>query len=349
MTPHRDFLSILDFSSAELEGLFVLAERIRAKRYTKKPLAGKALAMIFMKSSTRTRVSFEVGAYDLGGHALFLSPRDVQLGRGEPIKDMARVLTRMTDGIMIRAYEHADVEELALYADVPVINGLTNLSHPCQILADLLTVRQFLGTYRGKKIAWIGDGNNMAHSWIEAAQRLKFSLRLACPERYEPDPVILETARAEGADITLVRDPREAVAGADVVNTDVWASMGQEDETNERIAVFDGYMVNDDLMARAAKDAIFLHCLPAHRGEEVSESVLEGPQSRVWAEAENRLHIQKAIMAVLMGGERLEPFMPKAARRKPAKKAVTRPAKAAKGRAQGADKARGARPRRKAR
>ncbi len=321
MTPHRDFLSILDFSSAELDALFVLAEQIRAKRYTKKPLAGKALAMIFMKSSTRTRVSFEVGAYDLGGHALFLSPRDIQLGRGEPIKDIARVLTRMTDGIMIRAYAHADVEELAAYADVPVINGLTDLSHPCQILADLLTVRQFLGTYKGKRIAWIGDGNNMAHSWIEAAQRLDFSLRLACPEKYEPDPVLIATARAEGADITLVRDPREAVAGCDVVNTDVWASMGQEDETNERIQVFDGYKVDEALMARAAKGAIFLHCLPAHRGEEVAESVLEGPQGRVWAEAENRLHIQKAIMAVLMGNESLAPYMrPKKIEKKIAKK-----------------------------
>ncbi len=308
---HRDFLSILDFSSAELDALFLLAEDIRAKRYTKKPLAGKALAMIFQKSSTRTRVSFEVGAYDLGGHALFLSQRDVQLGRGEPIKDMARVLTRMSDGIMIRAYAHADAEELANYADVPVINGLTDLSHPCQILADVLTVRQFLGGYKGKRIAWIGDGNNMAYSWIEAAQRLNFSLRLACPANYEPDPVMLATARAEGADVTLCRDPREAAAGADVINTDVWASMGQEDETNERISVFDGFQVDDALMARAAKDAIFLHCLPAHRGEEVSESVLEGPQSRVWAEAENRLHIQKAIMAVLMGGERLERYMVK--------------------------------------
>ena len=330
MKAHRDFLSILDFSSAELDGLFVLAEHIRAKRYTRKPLAGKALAMIFMKSSTRTRVSFEVGAYDLGGHALFLSPRDIQLGRGEPIRDMARVLTRMSDGIMIRAYAHADVEELARYADVPVINGLTDLSHPCQILADLLTVRQFLGSYKGKRIAWIGDGNNMAHSWIEAAQRLDFSLRLACPEGYEPDPVVLEIARAEGADITLVRDPREAVRDAHVVNTDVWASMGQEDESNERIKVFDGFMVDDALMSFADPDAIFLHCLPAHRGEEVSESVLEGPQSRVWAEAENRLHIQKAIMAVLMGDEKLESHMAKPVKKvakKPVKKAVKRPAK----------------------
>ncbi len=321
---HRDFLSILDFSTAELEALFVLAERIRNKRYARKPLAGKALAMIFMKSSTRTRVSFEVGAYDLGGHALFLSPRDIQLGRGEPIKDMARVLTRMCDGIMIHAYAHADVEEMARYADVPVINGLTDLSHPCQILADLLTVRQFLGTYRGKRIAWIGDGNNMAHSWIEAAQRLKFSLRLACPAGYEPDPATLAAARAEGADITLVRDPREAVRDADVVNTDVWASMGQEDESNARVKVFDGYMVDDALMSFAAPNAIFLHCLPAHRGEEVAESVLEGPQSRVWAEAENRLHIQKAIMAVLMGGEVLLPAKKRVAKKRVAKKRVAK-------------------------
>ena len=318
--PHRDFLSILDFSTAELHGLFRLAEDIRAKRYTKKPLAGRVLAMIFQKSSTRTRVSFEVGAFDLGGHALFLSQRDIQLGRGEPVKDMARVLSRMTDGIMIRAYEHQHAVDLAEYADVPVINGLTDLSHPCQILADLLTVRKFLGTFEGKTIAWIGDGNNMAHSWIEAAQRLKFSLRLACPERYEPDPALIATARAEGADVTLVRDPRVAAEGAHVINTDVWASMGQEDESNERIQVFSGYMVDDALMARAHKDAIFLHCLPAHRGEEVSESVLEGPQSRVWAEAENRLHIQKAIMAVLIGRESLAPYMarPKANAKKKA-------------------------------
>jgi ornithine carbamoyltransferase len=320
VTPHRDFLSILDFSSAELDALFLLAEDIRNKRYVRKPLVGKVLAMIFQKSSTRTRVSFEVGAYDLGGHALFLSQRDIQLGRGEPIKDMARVLTRMTDGIMIRAYAHADAEELADYADVPVINGLTDLSHPCQILADLLTVRQFQGAYKGKRIAWIGDGNNMAHSWIEAAQRLDFSLRLACPEKYEPDPALIATARAEGADITLVRDPREAVEGCHVVNTDVWASMGQEDESNERIDVFSGYMVDDAIMGHAAKDAIFLHCLPAHRGEEVSELVLEGPQSRVWAEAENRLHIQKAIMAVLMGGESLAPYMRRAKPKAPAAK-----------------------------
>ena len=305
MKTHRDFLSILDFSTPELDALFALAERMRGKRYTRKPLAGQTLAMIFTKSSTRTRVSFEVGAYQLGAHALFMSARDIQLGRGEPIADMARVLSRMCDGIMIRTFAHADVEDLARHADVPVINGLTDLSHPCQILADLLTVRQFLGRVQGKRIAWIGDGNNMANSWIEAAQRLDISLTIACPVGYDPDPVILGTALAEGADITVVRDPREAAAGAHVINTDVWASMGQEEEQAVRARAFSGYIVDDALMKRAAKDAIFLHCLPAHRGEEVAAAVIEGPQSRVWAEAENRLHIQKAIMAVLMGGEKL--------------------------------------------
>jgi ornithine carbamoyltransferase len=301
---HRDFLAIPDFSRSELENLFDLAERMRTRAYDRKPLAGKSLAMIFMKASTRTRVSFEVGAWQLGGHALFLSPRDVQLGRGEPLEDTARVLSRYVDGIMIRTYSHAEVERLAAFASVPVINGLTDLLHPCQILADLLTVRQQLGGYAGRKIAWVGDGNNMANSWINAAYRLGFELTLACPEGYDPDAAILARAQRE-AKVTVVRDPREAGAGAHVVNTDVWASMGQEEEQQVREKAFAGFQVDDALMARAARDAIFLHCLPAHRGEEVSESVLEGPQSRVWDEAENRLHVQKAIMAVLMGGERV--------------------------------------------
>jgi len=277
---------------------------MRAGGYTQKPLAGKTLAMIFMKASTRTRVSFEVGTFQLGGHALFLSPRDVQLGRGEPIADTARVLSRYVDGIMIRTFAHQDVEELARYADVPVINGLTDMVHPCQVLADLLTVRQHLGGYEGKKVAWIGDGNNMANSWINAAYRLGFELSLACPEGYEPADHLLERARGH-AKITLTRDPKEAIAGAHVVNTDVWASMGQEDEQRKREQDFAGFTVNGAMMARAHKDAIFLHCLPAHRGEEVAADVLDGPQSRIWDEAENRLHIQKAIMAVLVGGERL--------------------------------------------
>ena len=302
--PHRDFLSIPEFSKTELEKLFALGDRMRLGKYDKKPLAGKSLAMIFMKSSTRTRVSFEAGTWQLGGHALFLSPRDVQLGRGEPVADTARVLAGYVDGIMIRTFAHAEVEELAQYADVPVINGLTDLLHPCQILADLLTVKQHLGTYEGKRVAWVGDGNNMANSWINAAWRLGFELTLACPEGYDPDPAILTRGRQHG-NVTVVRDPREAVEGAHVVNTDVWASMGQEEEQKVREKAFAGYTVDRELMRHAAKGAIFLHCLPAHRGEEVSADVIDGPQSRVWDEAHNRLHIQKAIMAVLMGGEPL--------------------------------------------
>ena len=301
---HRDFLAIPDFTRGELDGLFDLAERMRRGEYTRKPLAGRTLAMIFMKSSTRTRVSFEVGTYQLGGHALFLSPRDVQLGRGEPIMDTARVLSRYVDGIMIRTFAHQDIEELARYSSVPVINGLTDLLHPCQILADLLTVRQHLGGYEGKKFAWIGDGNNMANSWINAAYRFGFDLTLACPEGYEPADHLLERAQ-KAANVRLVRDPMEAAAGAHVVNTDVWASMGQEEEQKTRERAFAGYTVDAKLMKRADPSAIFLHCLPAHRGEEVSNDVIEGPQSRVWDEAENRLHIQKAIMAVLMGGEKV--------------------------------------------
>jgi ornithine carbamoyltransferase len=301
---HRDFLAIPDFSRAELLSLFDLAERMRRGEYRKTPLAGKTLAMIFMKASTRTRVSFEVGTYQLGGHALFLSPRDVQLGRGEPIADTARVLSRYVNGIMIRTFAHQDVEELARYADVPVINGLTDMLHPCQILADILTIRQHLGGFEGKKVAWIGDGNNMANSWINAAYRLGFELSIACPEGYEPADHLLARAQKE-ARITVTRDPKEAIEGADVVNTDVWASMGQEGEQKKRERDFAGYTVNQSMMKRASADAIFLHCLPAHRGEEVSADVIDGPQSRVWDEAENRLHIQKAIMAVLMGGEPL--------------------------------------------
>jgi len=300
----RHFLAIPDFSRAELDRLFVLAESMRSGTYTKIPLAGKSLAMIFLKSSTRTRVSFEVGTWQLGGHALFLSSRDVQIGRGEPIPDTARVLSRYVDGIMIRTFAHADVEQLAQYSRVPVINGLTDLLHPCQVLADILTIRQRLGTYEGKKVGWIGDGNNMANSWINAAYRLGFELVLACPEGYDPDATILARAQRE-ANVRVVRDPNEAAAGAHVVNTDVWASMGQEEEQAVREKAFAGYRVDAALMKRAARDAIFLHCLPAHRGEEVTAEVIDGPQSCVFDEAENRLHIQKAIMAALIGGESL--------------------------------------------
>jgi ornithine carbamoyltransferase len=299
--PHRDFLNIGDFSPAETFALLDLAEQMRTGKYDAKPLVGKALAMLFMKSSTRTRMSFEVGAIQLGGTAHFLSPRDVQIGRGEPIADTARVLSRYVQGIMIRTFAHQDVVELAEYASIPVINGLTDLSHPCQILADVLTVQQHLGDIRGKSVAWIGDGNNMANSWIEAAAHLGFSLRVACPEGYDPADDFLAAAAAKGADVRLLRDPREAVDGADVVTTDVWASMGQEEEQAKRAMAFALYQVDGELMAKARSHAIFLHCLPAHRGEEVTADVIDGPQSVVWDEAENRLHIQKAIMAALMG------------------------------------------------
>jgi ornithine carbamoyltransferase len=302
---HRDFLQIPDFSKDEIVALFDLADKMKAGKYTKKPLAGKTLAMIFMKASTRTRVSFEAGTYQLGGHALFLSPRDVQLGRGEPIADTARVLSRYVDGIMIRTFAHQDIEELAKYADIPVINGLTDLVHPCQVLADLFTVRQHLKKkIEELTVAWIGDGNNMANSWINAAYRFGFDLRIACPEGYEPADHLVDRAK-KSAKILITRDPSEAARGADVVNTDVWASMGQEDEQRQRERAFRGFTVDGALMKKADKDAIFLHCLPAHRGEEVSADVIDGTQSRVWDEAENRLHIQKAIMAVLMGGEKL--------------------------------------------
>jgi ornithine carbamoyltransferase len=300
--PKRDFLAISDFTTAELVRLFELAGRMKRGDYPDRPLTGQTLAMIFGKTSTRTRVSFEVGVWQLGGQALFLSSREIQLGRGEPIRDTARVLSGYVDGIMIRTYQHTEVEELARFATVPVINGLTDLLHPCQVLADVMTVREEFGGCEGKVVAWIGDGNNMANSWLEAAGAFGFELRLACPEGYEPDHAIFERNAARTR-ISITELPEEAVAGAHVVTTDVWASMGHEEEADSRRQAFRGYAVDETLMAQARREAIFLHCLPAHRGEEVSDSVLEGPQSRVWAEAENRLHIQKALMAALMGAQ----------------------------------------------
>ncbi|HWQ27406.1 MAG TPA: ornithine carbamoyltransferase [Dehalococcoidia bacterium] len=297
----RDFLAITDFTRAEIERVFELAARMKSGAYRETPLAGKTLAMIFAKSSTRTRVSFEVGTLQLGGHALFLSARDIQLGRGEPIADTARVLSRYVDGIMIRTFEHREVEELARFASVPVINGLTDLSHPCQVMADLFTVREAFGTLEGTRIAWVGDGNNMANSWLEAAAVLGFELWLACPEGFEPDREKFAAARRAGACVQMTEVPDEAVQGAHVVNTDVWASMGQEGEAEARRQAFRGYTVDAELMKLARPDAIFLHCLPAHRGEEVTADVIDGPQSRVFDEAENRLHVQKALLALLMG------------------------------------------------
>jgi ornithine carbamoyltransferase len=295
----RHFLAIPDFSKPELISLFDLAARMKQGSYREKPLLGKTLGMIFAKASTRTRVSFEVGAFQLGGHALFLSARDIQLGRGEPIRDTARVLSRYLDGIMIRTYDHADVEELARYGSIPVINGLTDLLHPCQVLADLMTVREALGGWDDKVVAWIGDGNNMANSWINAAGTLGFELRLACPKGYEPDAGILQR-NAGKTRITVTADPKEAARGAHVINTDVWASMGQEEEQEKRVRAFQGYMVDARLMASAAPGAIFLHCLPAHRGEEVTDEVIDGPHSVVFDEAENRLHAQKALLEHLL-------------------------------------------------
>jgi ornithine carbamoyltransferase len=296
----RDFLAITDFSRDEIQRLFELAKKMKSRSYRETPLSGKTLAMIFAKSSTRTRVSFEVGAYQLGGQALFLSSKDIQIGRGEPIPDTARVLSRYVDGIMIRTFDHGEVEELARHATIPVINGLTDLTHPCQVLADLFTIQEHLGTWEGKRVAWVGDGNNMANSWLEAAQVLGFELSLACPEGFEPNHAKFQAAQNK-AKITVTEVPEEAVEGAHVVNTDVWASMGQEGEAEARRNAFKGYTVDADLMRLAAPKAIFLHCLPAHRGEEVTGEVIDGPQSRVWDEAENRLHVQKALLATLLG------------------------------------------------
>ncbi|MGQ0815910.1 MAG: ornithine carbamoyltransferase [Gemmatimonadota bacterium] len=296
----RDFLAIPDFSRDELYDLLALARRMKSGQYSEQPLRAKTLGMIFEKSSTRTRVSFEVGAFQLGGHALFLSARDIQIGRGEPLKDTARVLSRYVHGIMIRTFAHSNVEELAKYASIPIINGLTDLLHPCQVLADLLTIQENFGdALAQRRVAWIGDGNNMANSWLNAAYMLGFELRLACPQGYQPDSNMIERARTK-AKIILTTDPQEAANGAEVVNTDVWASMGQEEAAELRKRAFKGYHVDNKLMSSAAPNAIFLHCLPAHRGEEVADEVIEGSQSRVFDEAENRLHVQKALMATLM-------------------------------------------------
>jgi ornithine carbamoyltransferase len=256
--------------------------------------------MIFDKASTRTRVSFEVGMYQLGGHALFLHSATTQLGRGEPVEDSARVLSRMVDGIMIRTFDHAMVQRFAEYATVPVINALTDLTHPCQVLADVMTYVEHRDSIRGKTVTWIGDGNNMAHSWINGAVVFGYDLKVACPAGYCPDEKLLQAARDFGANVTLTHDVLAAAEGADLVTTDVWASMGQEAEQAEREKAFAGYIVDERVMAHAKADALFMHCLPAHRGEEVSAGVIDGAQSVVWDEAENRLHAQKALLEFLL-------------------------------------------------
>lgn len=300
MDSKRDFLAISDLSREETAALIELAAGLKGGSVPSRGLEGKSVGLIFAKSSTRTRVSFEVGAFQLGAYPVFLSLRDIQLGRGETMRDTARVLSRYLDAIVIRTHGHAEAVELARYATRPVINGLTDLLHPCQVLADLLTIRESLGTWEGKIVAWVGDGNNVANAWIDAAGLLGFELRLACPEGYEPDRTLFERNAARTT-ITITEEPEEAVAGAHVVSTDVWASMGQEGDAERRRQAFQGYTVSTKLMEQADSNAIFLHCLPAHRGEEVDEAVLEGPQSRVWDEAENRLHVQKALLVMLVG------------------------------------------------
>lgn len=300
----RDFLAETDFSKKEIIETFKLARKLKKK--VKKGekhhlLRGKVLGMIFQKPSNRTRVSFEVGMYQLGGHAIYLGPAEIGLGTRESVADVARVLSRFTDGIMARVFGHDLVEGLAQWAPVPVINGLSDLLHPCQILGDLLTVIEHKGTYEGVRITYVGDGNNIVNSFINVAGILPLDLRVACPKGYEPNAEILAAARAKAVSkIEVMRDPIEAVNGADVIYTDTWASMGQEAEAEARRKVFKRYQVNSKLLEHAARDYIFMHCLPAHRGEEVTDEVMDGPHSVVFDEAENRLHIQKAIMVKLM-------------------------------------------------
>ncbi|KJS01019.1 MAG: ornithine carbamoyltransferase [Peptococcaceae bacterium BRH_c4a] len=303
----RDLLSLRHFTPDEIILILDTADNLKKlqKRGEKHQyLSGKTLGMIFQKSSTRTRVSFEVGIYQLGGQALFLSSSDIQLGRGETVADTARVLSRYVDGIMIRTFAQSDVEQLAHHAGIPVINGLTDLLHPCQILADLQTIREYKGRLAGLKLAYVGDGNNIAHSLLFGCAKTGINITVASPEGYRPSPEIVSAAReaalATGAVIEVVTDPVEAVAKADVVVTDVWASMGQEAEQAQRAGLFPPYQVNEQLVKHASDDFIFLHCLPAHRGEEVTAGIIDGPRSVVWDEAENRLHVQKAVMALLM-------------------------------------------------
>jgi ornithine carbamoyltransferase len=308
MTPamaHKDFIEIHDYSADEVREIFEIARDMKANREKyRDALKGKTLAMIFEKSSTRTRVSFEVGMFQMGGHALFLSSRDIQIGRGEPIYDSAKVLSRYVDGIMARTFAHKTVTELAEYASVPVINGLTDLSHPMQAMTDYFTAWEHLGDLKGRKLAYIGDGNNMAHSLMYGASKVGMNIAIATPPSYAPDPMVIAQSQGDadyaGTKVEITTSIDEAVRGADVVETDVWASMGQEAEAQKRQKDFEGWQVNSRVMSLAKKDAIFMHCLPAHRGEEVAGEVIDSPQSVIYDEAENRLHVQKAIMYVLM-------------------------------------------------
>jgi ornithine carbamoyltransferase len=301
----RHFVSMTDWSRKDLDGLFDLAVRLKKEHKERGAgdlLRGRTLALIFHKPSLRTRVSFEVGMTQLGGSSAYITDAEIGLGTRESVPDVARVMSRYVDGIMIRTFAHANCVDLARHATVPVINGLTDHLHPCQIGADLLTILEKGRALDGLKLAWIGDGNNVAHSWIEAAMSYDIDLRLAVPKGYEPDRGLLERARAAGRRVAVTHDAKEASRGADVLYTDVWASMGQEKEREKRLRDFSGFQVNSDLLGVAAPDALVLHCLPAHRGEEITDEVIEGPHSAVFDEAENRLHFQKAVLARLLGG-----------------------------------------------
>lgn len=296
----RHFLTLLDLSQNELQALIARAIELKEMQYANvcyEPFKKKVLAMIFEKSSTRTRVSFETAMVQCGGSAMFLSPRDTQLGRGEPIEDTVRVLSSMVNAIMVRTYEHKKIELFAKHSKVPIINALTDKHHPCQLLADIQTYVEHRGSIQGKKVAWIGDGNNMCHSYMQAAHQFDFELTVACPPNYQPDVELVEQFHEH---VSLSMEPQQAVSNADLVSTDVWASMGQEEEQNQRIQVFEPYQVNTSLMSFAKSDALFMHCLPAHRGEEVSAEVIDGPQSVVWDQAENRLHSQKSLLEFLL-------------------------------------------------
>ena len=299
----RHFLTLLDFSPQELHGILQRAQELKALRkegIRHESLPGRVVGLLFEKSSTRTRVAFESGMVQLGGHAIFLSSRDLQLGRGEPIEDTARVLSRMVDAVVVRTYSQEDLERFAHHSRVPVINALTDRHHPCQLLADVLTYVEHRGSIEGRTVAWVGDGNNMCNSFIHAAQRFGFFLRIASPPGHAPVPEVL----AEGGErVSLAATPREAAKGADLMVTDVWASMGQEGEQEARAEAFSGYRVDQALMKSCSPDALVMHCLPAHRGEEISAEVLDGPQSVVWDEVENRLHTQKSLIEFLLRGE----------------------------------------------
>jgi ornithine carbamoyltransferase len=302
----RDLISILDLTEPDLSDILEDAGRLKMLRREGRPheyLLGKSLAMVFEKSSTRTRISFETGMAELGGHALFLNAQDLQIGRGEEIRDTARVMSRYVSAVMIRAYRHQSIEEFAQYSDVPVINGLSDREHPCQILADLMTMREHQGQLDGIRLAWVGDGDNVCNSLVLASAITGYHITVASPDGYHPPDDIVKQARSAGGNVRLVRDPLDAVRDAHVVATDTWVSMGEESDRENRLRAFQGYTITNELLKNAAPDALFMHCLPAHRGQEVTDEVIEGEQSVVWDEAENRLHAQKALLVKLLGRE----------------------------------------------